>query len=188
MRADLTVIANTLKTLTATVQVLSDTLSGLNISNATTLNPHFNTVTAGDLYCLDTNGSAVSVETELATKASQAYVASSFVSKTNPIINGTLTIGPNAISFQTLAGNTYSITNSMLESLYTNYNIWKTSYPTVDLSPYVTRVSLTTTLGSTNLNAYVTTASLTTTLGSYARSNDLNSYVSSTALITTLGG
>ena len=73
-------VANTLKTLTATLQVLSDTLSGLNISHATTLNPHFNTVTAGDLYFLDTNGDAVSVETELSTKASQTYVSSSFVS------------------------------------------------------------------------------------------------------------
>ena len=83
-------VANTLKTLTATVQVLSDTLSGLNISNATTLNPHFNTLTAGDLYCLNRDGNAVSVETGLSNKADQTYVSSSFVSKTNPIINGTL--------------------------------------------------------------------------------------------------
>jgi len=121
------------------VQVLSDTLSGLNISNAPTLNPHFNTVTGGDLYFLDTNGNAISVETELSTKANQTTVASSFVSKTNPIINGTLTIGSNAISFQTLAGNTYYINNSMLESLYTNYNSWKTTFPVVDLTPYVTK-------------------------------------------------
>ena len=77
LRAHLTVVVNTLKTLTATVQVLSDTLSGLNISNATTLNPHFNTVTAGDLYCLDTNGNAVSVETELSTKANLTTVGES---------------------------------------------------------------------------------------------------------------
>ena len=44
LRADLTVAANTLKTLTATAQILSDTLSGVTMSNATTLNPHFNTV------------------------------------------------------------------------------------------------------------------------------------------------
>ena len=94
LRADLTVVANTLKTLTATVQILSDTLSGLNISNATTLNPHFNTVTAGDLYCFDKDGNAVSVETEFSTKANLTTVASSFVSKTNPIINGTLLLVP----------------------------------------------------------------------------------------------
>ena len=75
LRAYLTLIANTLKTLTATVQILSDTLSGVNISNATTLNPHFNTVTAGDLYCLDTNSNAVSVKTELSTKANLTTVA-----------------------------------------------------------------------------------------------------------------
>ena len=121
LRADLTVVANTLKTLTATVQVLSDTLSGLNISNATTLNPHFNTVTAGDLHCLNTNDDPVSVETELSTKANQSCVVSSFVSKTTPVMNGTLTIGSTAVSFQTLAGNTYYINNIMLESLYTNY-------------------------------------------------------------------
>ena len=44
--ADLTVIVNTVKNLTATVQVLSDTLSGVSVSNATTpdLSPKFNTV------------------------------------------------------------------------------------------------------------------------------------------------
>ena len=138
---------------------------------------------------MDTNGNAVSVEIELSTKANLTTVASSFVSKTNPII--TLTIGSNAISFQTLAGNTSYINNIMLESLYTNYNIWKTSFPIVDLSPYVTTTGLAPALGSyvktTDLTPHVTTVSLTTTLGTSARSTDLNSYVSSTALTTTLG-
>ena len=64
LRADLTVVANTLKTLTAmhTVQMLSDTLSGMTMSNATTPYPHFNTVTVGDLYCLDRDGNAVRTE------------------------------------------------------------------------------------------------------------------------------
>ena len=125
----------TLKTLTATGQVLSDTWSGLNISNTTTLNPHFNTVTAGNLYCLDKYGNATSVETERSIKVGQICVASSFVSKTNPSISGTLNIGLYNISFTTLARNTYYITNSMLESLYTNNNICKTSFPTLDLPP-----------------------------------------------------
>ena len=76
LRADLTLISTTLKNLTAAVQVLSDTLSGVNVSNATTLNPHFNTVTAGDLYYLD---NALKVESELSTKPDLAYVTSSFV-------------------------------------------------------------------------------------------------------------
>ena len=53
LRADVTLISTTLKNLTAAVQVLSDTLSGVNVSTATSLNPHFNTVTAGDLYYLN---------------------------------------------------------------------------------------------------------------------------------------
>ena len=68
LRADVTLISTTLKNVTAAVQALSDTLSGVNVSNATTLNPHFNTVTAGDLYCLDKQGTAPSVESELSTK------------------------------------------------------------------------------------------------------------------------
>ena len=39
LRADLTLIATTLKNLTTSVQLLSDTLSGVSVSNATTLNP-----------------------------------------------------------------------------------------------------------------------------------------------------
>ena len=89
----MTLISTTLKNLTAAVQVLSDTLSSVNVSNATVLNPHFKTVTAGDLYYLDKGGNALSVETL-------------FVSKTNPSISGTLNIGVNNISFTTLTGYT----------------------------------------------------------------------------------
>ena len=102
LRADITLISTTLKNLTAAVQVLSDTLSGVNVSTATSLNPHFNTVTAGDLYYLDNGGTALSVETQLATKADQATVVTQLaskadtstlpnlhVSKSNPSISGT---------------------------------------------------------------------------------------------------
>ena len=45
LRADLTLIATTLKNLTASVQLLSDTVSGVNIDNASTLNPTFKVIT-----------------------------------------------------------------------------------------------------------------------------------------------
>ena len=93
LRADVTIISTILKNLTAAVQVLSDTLSGVNVSHATSLNPHFNTVTAGDLYYLGKDGNALSVESELNTKANQDALPSVFVSKTNPSISGTLNIG-----------------------------------------------------------------------------------------------
>ena len=44
---------------TTAVQELNDTLSGVNVSNAATLSPHFNTVTAGDFYRLDKDGNAL---------------------------------------------------------------------------------------------------------------------------------
>ena len=63
----------------------------------------------------------------------------------------------------------HTIDRTILESLYTNYSLWKTSFPVVDLTPYVTTTSLTTALGSitktTDLSASVTPTSLTTTLG-----------------------
>ena len=169
LRANVTLISTTLKNLTAAVQVLSDTLSGVNVSNATSLNPHFNTVTAGDLYYLDNGGSALSVETQLATKADTSTLPTLYVSKSNPTVSGTLNIGTNNISFTDPNGITQYIDKYMLQSLCTNYTIWKTSYPTIDLTPYVTNTSL------------------TTTLISYAKSTDLNAYVSNTSLTTTLG-
>ena len=86
LRADVTLISTTLKNLTAAVQVLSDTLSGVNVSTATSLNPHFNTVTAGDLYYLDNGGTALSVETQLASKADTSTLPTLYVSKSNPSI------------------------------------------------------------------------------------------------------
>ena len=99
LRADVTLISNTLKNLTAAVQVLSDTLSGVNVSTATSLNPHFNTVTAGDLYYLDNGGNALSVETQLATKADTSTLPTLYVSKSNPTVSGTLNIGTNNNKF-----------------------------------------------------------------------------------------
>ena len=109
LRADVTLSSTTLKNLTAAVQVLSDTLSGVNVSNATTLNPHFNTVTAGDLYYLDKLVNALSVESELSTKAEQATSSALFVSKTNPSISGTMNIAAYNITFTDPNGYTQSI-------------------------------------------------------------------------------
>ena len=74
LRADLTLIATTLKNLTTSVQLLSDTLIGVSVNNATKLNPTFNTVTAGDLYYLNNNGAATSVETVLDQKLSLIHI------------------------------------------------------------------------------------------------------------------
>ena len=90
LRADLTLIATTLKNLTASVQLLSDTLSGVSVSNATTLNPTFNTVPAGDLYHLDKDGTAISVETALLNKPDLLSLNNIFVSKSSPSFEGTL--------------------------------------------------------------------------------------------------
>ena len=106
-RADLTLIATTLKNLTASVQLLSDTLSGASVSNATTLNPTFNTVTAGDLYYLDKNGTAISVETTLSNKADSLALYNIFVSQASPIFQGPLQIGVNSLSFTKINGNTH---------------------------------------------------------------------------------
>ena len=130
------------------------------------------------------------METQLATKAETSTLPTLYVSKSNPTVSGTLNIGTNTISFTDPNGITQNIDKYMLQSLCTNYTIWKTSYPTIDLTPYVTNTSLTTTLGSyaksTDLNAYVSNTSLTTTLTTYAKSTDLNAYVSNTSLTTTL--
>ena len=99
LRADLTLISTALQNLVATVQLLNDTLSGVSVSNATTLNPTFNTVTAGDLYDLNNNGVATSVETVLDQKADQVSIASNYVNKTTPTFSGTLNIGVNSINF-----------------------------------------------------------------------------------------
>ena len=195
LRADLTLIATTLKNLTTSVQLLSDTLSGVSVSNATTLNPTFNTVTAGDLYYLDNNGVATSVETTLSNKADTTTLSTNYVSKSYPTFSGTLNIGVNSINFTNTSNNTHTIDRTILESLYNNYSLWKTSFPTVDLSPYVTATSLSSTLGSyvlsTTLSNYITSSSLTTTLRTYVTSSSLTtalgSYVTSSSLTTTLG-
>ena len=106
LRADLTLTSTTLKNLTAAVQVLSDTVSGVNVGNATTLNPHVNIVTVGDLYCLDKDGNALSIESELSTKADQCVLSTLFVSKSNPSIRGALNIGTYSISFTNSSGYT----------------------------------------------------------------------------------
>ena len=140
------------------------------MGNATALNPTFSTVTAGDLDYLDTTGNAVnvSVETQLGTLTS---TMSSCVSKNVPIFNGTPSIGMNSINLTNVGGYTHTIDRTILESLYTNCSLWKTSYPVVDLSPYVTTASLTSTLGnyvlSTALTSNVTSTSLTTTMANY---------------------
>jgi len=115
-----------------------------------------------------------------------------YATKANATFSTDITLGSNGIVFTNPSAVSRTLSPTILEALYTNYTIWKTSYPTIDLTPYVTNTSLTTTLGSyaksTDLNAYVSNTSLTTTLGSYTKSTDLNAYVSSTSLTTTLGG
>ena len=60
------------------------------MSNATTLTPHFNTVTAEDLCYLDKVGNVFSIESELAKKSDQAVLPNLFVCKTNPSVSGTV--------------------------------------------------------------------------------------------------
>ena len=88
------------------MQLLSDTLSGASVSNATTLNPTFNTVTAGDLYYLDKNGTAISVESTLGDKADTLALYDVFVTKSSPSFQGPLQIGVNSLSFTNINGNT----------------------------------------------------------------------------------
>ena len=147
LRADLTLIATTLKNLTTSVQLLSDTLSGVSVSNATTLSPTFNTVTAGDFYYLDKDGTAISVETTLSNKADTLALYNVFVSKSSPSFQGTLQIGVNNLGFTNINGNTHYLDNIILETLYNNYSLWKTTFPTVDLTSYVTTTGLNSTLG-----------------------------------------
>ena len=51
-------------------------------------------------------------------------------------------IGVNNINFTNTSGVTHTIDRTILESLYTSYSLWKTSFPVVDLSPYVTTTEL----------------------------------------------
>ena len=128
LRADLTLIATTLKNLTTSVQLLSDTLSGVSVSNATTLNSTFNTVTAGDLYYLDKDGTAISVETALLNKPDQSSLINTFIIKSSPSFQGTLQIGVNSLGFTNTNGNTHYIDKIILETLYNNYSLWKTTF------------------------------------------------------------
>ena len=107
------------------MQLLSDTLSGVSVNNTTTLSPTFNTATARDLYYLDATGTAISVETQLGLKADQSLLTSSYVSESSPSFSGPLNIGVNSMN----------IDRTILESLYTNYYLWKTAFPAVDLTP-----------------------------------------------------
>ena len=90
-----------------------------------------------------------------------------------------------------MSNSTYNIDRTILESMYTTYNLWKTSFSVVGLSAYVSITTLPTALGnyarSTDLASYVTTDSFTTTLGSYARSTDLTSHVTTDSFTTALG-
>ena len=93
------------------------------MSNATTRNPTFNTVTAGDLYYLDKNGTAISVETTLGNKPDTLTLNNIFVTKSSPIFQGTLQFGVNSLSFTNTQGNTHYIDNIILETLYNNYSL-----------------------------------------------------------------
>ena len=56
-------------------------------------------MTNGDLYSLDTAGTVVSIENQLALKVDQSLITSSYVSKAFQSFNVTLNIGVNSIRF-----------------------------------------------------------------------------------------
>ena len=56
--------------------------------------------------------------------------------KSGGTFTGNISLGTYSLNFVNTSGTTHTLDRVILESMYTNYASWKTTFPTVDLTPY----------------------------------------------------
>ena len=83
--------------------------------------------------CLNSNASSTSLTTALG----------NYIPKSGGVFTGIIALSTYSIHFINTSGVTHTIDRVILEILYTNYASWKTTFPTLDLIPYVTKANAT---------------------------------------------